>query len=412
MNRLIRDAKIIDSSSSWNGKRADVRIRKGKIYEIGKGLKKGTETEFIGKDLMLSPGWIDMNVHFRDPGEEYKEDLQSGIKAALRGGFTSVVAVPSTLPVIDSKSGVEYLIQRSKNSGLNIYPYAAMSKGMEGKELAEMFDLHDAGARLFSDDEHSVMNSGLMKKALLYVKNFGGTVCSFPQDPGLSAGSMMNEGALSTMLGMKGNPHITESIQLRRDIDLLRYTESKMHVVGLSTAEGAKMIKEAKKEGLQITAEVFLANLLWTDKQVDGFKTLYKLNPPLRTDKDRKALIQAVNEGTIDCISSNHRPEDVEHKKVEFGQAATGIALMESFYSQYQSHLSNEIPLDRFVLCITNNACRVLNLTAASIEKGRSAILTCFSSSEKADLSPSYSKSYNLPVLKEGMKGKVHWTCR
>jgi dihydroorotase len=257
-----------------------------------------------------------------------------------------------------------------------------------------------------------VMNSGLMKKALLYVKNFGGTVCSFPQDPGLSAGSMMNEGALSTMLGMKGNPHITESIQLRRDIDLLRYTESKMHVVGLSTAEGAKMIKEAKKEGLQITAEVFLANLLWTDKQVDGFKTLYKLNPPLRTDKDRKALIQAVNEGTIDCISSNHRPEDVEHKKVEFGQAATGIALMESFYSQYQSHLSNEIPLDRFVLCITNNACRVLNLTAASIEKGRSAILTCFSSSEKADLSPSYSKSYNLPVLKEGMKGKVHWTCR
>ena len=412
MNKLIREVKIIDPSSKWHGKRVDVRIKKGKIAEIGKGLKKGTETELIGKDLMLSPGWIDMNVHFRDPGEEFKEDLKSGLKAAERAGFTSVVTMPSTTPVIDSKSGLEYLKQRSKNSRVRVYPSAALSKGIEGKELSEMFDLHDAGAKLFTDDQQSVMNSGLMKKALLYVKNFGGTVCSFPQDKGLAEGTMLNEGALSTLLGMKGNPHISETIHLRRDIELLRYTESKLHVVGISTAEGVKMIREAKKEGLQISAEVFLANLLWTDSQVDGYKNLYKLNPPLRTEKDRKALIKGVNEGVIDCISSNHRPEDIEHKKIEFGHANTGIALMEYFYPLYQTHLSEDISTERFIACITAGACKVLSILPASIEVGREAILTCFSASEKADEGKALTKAYNLPEKESFQRGKVLWTTR
>jgi len=412
MNTLIRDAKIIDPASPWNGKKVDIRIRKGRIEEIGKALEKKNETEIRAKGLLVSPGWIDMNVQFRDPGHEYKEDLKSGLKAARAGGFTSVLHMPSTFPVMDSKASLEYLKQRSQGSGVHVYAAAALSKGCEGQELSEMFDLHDAGALMFSDVEHSVMDSGLMKKALLYAKNFNGLVCSFPQDRGLAAGTMMNEGPLSTLLGMKGSPHMAETIHLRRDIDLLRYTESRLHVVGLSTAEGVKLVKEAKKEGLNITAEVFLSHLLWTDAQVDGYQSLYKMTPPLRTEKDRKALIKGIQEGTIDCISSQHRPEDVEHKKLEFGLANSGIALMESFFPLYQTYLSEELSLELFIQCLSDRACKVLGQEAARIDLGREAILTCFSCTEASPITGLHSKAYNRAPLKEGMKGRVVGTVR
>jgi dihydroorotase len=410
MNILIKGARIIDPGSKWNGKKMDLRIQKGIIEEIGTKLDIKNEKLFEESGCMVSPGWIDMNVHFRDPGEEYKEDLASGLAAAREGGFTSVVTMPSTHPAIDSKSSVEYIKQKSWGSGVHVFPAAALSKKLEGQELSEMVDLHEAGAALFTDDEHPVMDSNLMKKALLYAKNIDGTVCSFPQDHSIASTGVMNEGPLSTLMGVRGIPHIAETMLLKRDIDLLRYTASKLHVVGLSTAEGVKLIREAKKEGLAITAEVFMANLLWTDGMVDGYKSLYKLCPPLRTEKDRKALIKGVNEGTIDCISSNHRPEDVEHKKVEFGQASTGIAMLESVYPLYQSHLSEEIPLERFITAITDGPCTVLGIPPARIEKGKKAILTCFSSSGKPSAKPVFSKAFNTPSIQLDMKGKVHFT--
>jgi dihydroorotase len=351
-----------------------------------------------------------MNVHFRDPGEEYKEDLSSGLAAAREGGFTSVVTMPSTYPAIDSKSSLEYIKQKSSGSGVHVFPAAALSKRLEGKELSEMVDLHEAGAMLFTDDEHVVMDSNLMKKALLYVKNVNGTICSFPQDSSIASQGVMSEGPLSTLMGVRGIPHIAETLLLKRDIDLLRYTSSKLHVVGLSTAEGVKLIRDAKKEGLAITAEVFLANLLWTDSMVDGYQSLYKLCPPLRTEKDRKALVKGVKDGVIDCISSNHRPEDVEHKKVEFGHANTGIAMLESVYPLYRNHLSQELPLEQFITALTDGPCKVLGLTPARIEKGKKAIITCFSDVGTSQSKASISKAYNTPILSAESRGMIHFT--
>ncbi|NND95172.1 MAG: dihydroorotase, partial [Flavobacteriales bacterium] len=323
MTYTLVNVKIIDQKSSWNKKRVDVVISDGRISDIGKGLKpKGTVIK--GKNLHLSPGWIDMKVHFCDPGHEYKEDLRSGLSAAKVGGFTSVVTMPDTTPAVDNKSAVEYLLTKSKDSGVKVYPAACISKGNKGKELSEMIDLDRAGVKMFSDDKKAIESSSLMNRALLYAKDTGRVVSTFPQDPYLGEHGSMNEGKVSTSLGLTGIPHIAETIQLRRDIDLLRYTGSKLHVSGVSTSESVKLIKAAKKEGLEISAEVHLANLIWTDDQLRGYDTKFKLSPPLRSEKDRKALVKGVNDGTIDCISSDHRPEDVEHKKLEFGRAHYG----------------------------------------------------------------------------------------
>lgn len=411
MAYTFKNVKIVDPSSSWNSKKCDLIIDRGRIKQIGKELpNKGHLIE--GKGLHLSPGWIDMHAHFCDPGHEYKEDLASGLAAAKNGGFTSVVTMPGTDPVIDSKGQIEYLLNRSKGTGVRVYPAATISKKMVGKDLSEMVDLSRAGARLFTDDKSAIADSSLMHRALLYARDIEGTVCSLPQEPHISAQGMMNEGVVSTGLGMKGIPHIAESIMLRRDIDLLRYSEGRMHVVGLSSADGVKLVKAAKKEGLRITAEVHLAHLLWNDSKLSAYDSNYKLSPPLRDERDRKALIKGVNDGTIDCISSDHRPEDVETKKVEFGQASEGIALIESFYPLYQTYLSNEITLERFVQALTTGPCAVLGLTPASIEEGRPAILTCFSDKEEVTNRPVHTKAYNTPCIHPEVKGKVVGTWR
>jgi len=410
MAYTLKNVRIIDSSSSWNAKKCDLIISRGRIKEIGKDLSpQGHIIE--GKDLHLSPGWIDLHAHFCDPGHEYKEDLDSGLAAAKSGGFTSVVTMPGTEPVIDSKGQIEYLLNRSRTSGVKVYPAACVSKGMNGVEMSEMVDLSGAGARLFTDDKKAISDSSLMHRALLYTKNISATVCSLPQDPAMTGNGLMNEGPISTRLGLKGIPHIAESILLKRDIDLLRHSDSNMHVVGISTAEGVKLIKAAKREGLRITAEVHLANLLWDDKKLSEYDSNYKVSPPLRTNKDRLALIKGVCDGVIDCISSDHRPEDVEHKKVEFGRAANGIALIESFYQLYQTYLSELIPLERFIYCITQAPCAILGLQNAGIEVGRAAILTCFSTKEAPSLA-SKSKAYNRPCIHPEVKGKVLGTWR
>ena len=334
------------------------------------------------------------------------------LAAAKVGGFTSVVSMPSTEPVIDSKGQIEYLLTRSKGSGVQIYPAAAISKKMQGEELAEMVDLSQSGARLFTDDKAPISDSSLMHRALLYSRDTSSIVCSLPQDPHMSAKGMMNEGAISTGLGLKGIPHIAESIMLGRDIDLLRHSDSSMHVVGLSSADGVKLVKAAKREGLRISAEVHLANLLWNDSKLNTYDSNYKLSPPLRNERDRKALIKGVNDGTIDCISSDHRPEDVETKKVEFGQASEGIALIESFYSLYQTYLSKDISLDRFVGALTTGPCSILGLTPASIAEGKPAILTCFSDKDAAPARTQHTKAYNTPCIHPETTGRVLGTWR
>lgn len=411
MTYTIRNAKIIDSNSKWSGKQVDMIIKDGRIHKIGKSLRtQGDEIKVKG--LHLSPGWIDMHAHFCDPGHEYKENLTTGLSAAKKGGFTSVVTMPVTSPVVDSKSSIEYILSKSSHSGVKVYPAACISKGAQGKELSEMIDLSQAGAKLFTDDKSPVSDTSLMNRALLYAKNIQGIVCSFPMDSSVAAAGKMNEGKVSTRLGVTGIPHMAESIQLKRDLDLLRYTESKIHIVGLSTAGGVKLVKDAKKEGLRVTAEVHLANLIWTDDELSDYNSNFKLFPPLRTEKDRKALIKGVNDGTIDCISSDHRPEDIEHKKLEFGQANYGIALIESFYPLYNSYLAKDLSLGAFIRAITLGPCTVLNIPSATIEEGQQAVLTLFSPSSEADTAPIHTKAYNTPCIHEEVKGSVIMTVR
>lgn len=411
MNYTIRNAMIIDLNSKWNGKKMDLIIKDGRIKEIGKSLKK-VGTEISEKDLHVSAGWIDMHAHFCDPGEEFKEDLSSGLAAARQGGFTSVVTMPGTTPPVDTKSSVQYLLSKSSGTGVKVYPTACISKKREGKELSEMMDLSDAGARLFTDDKSPIADTSLMSRALLYARESESTVCTLAMDASMASSGKMNEGKVSTRLGISGIPHLAESIQLKRDLDLLRYTDSRLHVVGLSTAEGVKLIREAKREGLKISAEVHLANLIWTDQALAEYDSNFKLFPPLRSEKDRSALIKGVNDGTIDCISSDHRPEDVEHKKLEFGQANYGIALIESFYPLYENHLAEEIALETFIEAITTNACYVLNIRPAIIDEGKQAILTLFSPSHRTGDRATRSKAYNTVEMNKDWKGQVLMTLR
>jgi len=400
MSPLLKNALVIDRASKWNGKKVDLLINNGRIKQIGKNLKaKGKVIE--GNSLCVSPGWIDMKVNFRDPGDEQKEDIASGAAAARAGGFTSVVTMPGTSPVMDSKGSVEYIINKAAQHGLRVYPAGSMSKGMKGDQLSEMYDMHQAGARLFSDDDKGVANTGMMKKALLYVKNFGGVVAALPLDRTMAPEASVHEGPVSTALGIEGHPTTAELLRLKRDIDLLRYTESKLHVSGLSSAGGVALIKAAKKEGLAITAEVHLANLLWTDEQMKTYDNNYKVMPPLRSSKDRKALIKGVVDGTIDCISSDHRPEDIEHKKLEFGLASYGASMLESFYGLYLTHLSKDIPIERFVDCLTSGPAQILGFESATIAEGKRAILSVFDKKSQSVFKPLHSKGYNH--VAEGM---------
>jgi dihydroorotase len=397
----------MDPYSEVYGERKDVLILRGRIEEMADSLNSSKGRKVIeGDDLRLSPGWIDLKAHFCDPGEEFKEDLDTGLRASTRGGFTGVVSSSSTYPPVDNKGSLKYLKERAKGHKTRLYPSACISKGRQGESLAELTDLSRSGAILMSDAPDSIRDSGLMLKALLYAKNSGTRISNVPADGEVSPHGVMNEGGMSSLLGMVGSPHLTETLALQRDIALLDYTKSKLHVSGLSTSEGVQLVKAAKRKGLDITAEVHLANLLWTDAKLDGFDTRFKLSPPLRNEKDRKALIKGVKDGTIDAISSDHRPEDIEHKKIEFGRAAFGLALAESFFPLYQEHLADELPLDDFLRAVTDGPCHVLGFTPARLKVGARAIFTCFDPSQSPD-SNVMTKAYNHLVGQLPMTGKV-----
>ncbi len=406
MSQLIKNALVIDSSSAWDGKQVDILIESGRIKKIGKNLKSSSKT-VSSENLCVSPGWIDMKVRLQDPGYEHKEDIISGLSAAKKGGFTSVVTMPGTKPVTDSKSGIDYVLNKAKGRGVRVYPAGALSKNMEGFSLSEMFDMSQAGAKLFTDDTQVIGDAGLMKKALLYVKNFGGTIAALPMDRSLSPDAQVHEGAVSTALGLKGIPSVAEEMMLKRDIDLLRYTESRLHVSGITTAGGVKLIAAAKKEGLHITAEVHLANLIWTDEAIREYDSNFKMMPPLREESDRKALVKAVESGVIDCISSNHSPEDMESKKLEFGLANYGSSMLESFFGLYSTHLADVVSLNRFVDCLTQGPAKVLGFKSASIEVGKRAIITCFDPTLEWTYKASSSKAYNDVAEGSVLVGKV-----
>lgn len=408
MKTLIKSATILDATSKHHGKKRDVLLEGNKIIAISAGITDNKAKEINGKGLCLSAGWIDMRAHFCDPGLEYKEDLNSGTKAAARGGFTTVVLMPSTHPVADNKGAIEYTLAKTKNSTVRVLPCGTLSEKMQGKQLSEMYDMHTAGAIAYTDDKQEV-STELMSKALEYSKNFGGLVISFPYDRGLCAHGQINEGATSVQLGMKGIPHLAEEMQLMRDIELLRYSGGRLHVSLISTAKSVDLIRKAKKEKLHITCSIAAHQLSYTDSDLHQFDSNLKVLPPLRTAADNKALIAGLKDGTIDCICSDHTPEDVEHKVREFEDANFGISGIETAFCAAYTALAPHLTIEEIIEKFTTGPAQILNLKTESIAEGNTVPLTLFSTAETTTFTKAawLSKSTNSPFIEKELKGKV-----
>lgn len=402
---ILRDARIIDPNSPNNGKQADIVIENGIITRISSALRVDDAEEITSPDLHVAPGFMDLHAHICDPGMEHKETLSSAAAAAKAGGFTAILAMPDTDPVIDNKAQVEYIMRRSKDLHVNILPAGALSVGLEGKDMAELFDMYSAGARIFCDADKSISHAGLLVRAMMYANQFGGKIFTRCDDKTVSHGGQMNEGPMSTMLGLKGIPALAEELMVARNIALAEYAETPVHFMAISTAKSVELIREAKAKGLQVTAAVHAYNICWNDEVLSEFDTNYKVNPPLRSETDRLALLNAIADGTIDCITSGHKPEDVESKVVEFDLAAFGITGLETCYSL--ANMPDVLTQEQIIRALAINPRRIAGIAIPVIKEGEKAELTAFDPKASWTYTKTKSLSKNTPLLGKNVNGGV-----
>lgn len=379
MQLLLRNAKILVPSSPFHRRRLDIYLRNGKIQKIGKNLSADASVRKLeSKNLHVSAGWMDIGTQLGEPGFEIRETLETLTAAAHAGGYTTVASLPNTKPVIQNRSEVEYLRQRGTALGLELLPTGALSVDTDGKDLTEMMEMNAAGAVGFSDGRKSIQNSGLLLRALLYVKSFGGTIINLPNDILLSPDGQMNEGKMSTMLGMTGIPNMAETLMVERDISLLSYADSKLHLRCITTQQACSMIKDAQKSGLNLSCDTSAFHLFFNDTELENFDTNMKIAPPLRTQKDISGLIKAVKDGTIGHISSLHEPLEMERKKLEFPYADFGSIGLESCFAMAHTVLKEEIGLEQIIEKFTTGPRGILGLEDPKLEEGVSANLTFF----------------------------------
>jgi dihydroorotase len=405
MNLLLRQATVIDPSSPFHQQTIDIFIQDGIIKEIGKDLNTKAEKIIDKNGLYVSIGWLDVFASFPDPGFEFKESLESGSRAAAAGGFTDVMVIPNTAPVVHNKSAVEYIVQRSKALPANLHPIAAVTKNTEGKELAEMYDMHQSGAIAFGDGICSIQASGILMKALQYLKAIDKVLIQVPDDRSISATGLMNEGIISTQLGLPGKPAIAEELMIVRDIELAKYTESKMHITGVSTAQSVELIRKAKADGVKVTCSVTPYHLFFSDEDLIGYDTNLKLNPPLRTTADRDALQKAVMDGTIDCIASHHSPHEKDSKVVEFEYAKYGMIGLETSFAIVRTSLPG-LSLEKLISLFSANPRRIFDLNT-TIKETNQVYLTLFTD-EEWTFSERHiqSKSANTPFIGKKFRGR------
>lgn len=403
MKILIKNGRVIDPANNID-KVTDIFIDKGIISEIGSDLElDGIDMEIIdAAGKIVTPGLVDMHCHLRDPGQEYKEDIESGTRSAAVGGITSVVCMPNTKPVIDSEPIVTYITSKAKEVGyVNVYPIGAISKGLEGKELAEIGELKFAGAVAISDDGRPVVESGLMRRAMEYADMFDMTVISHCEDLGLADGGSMNEGYMSTYLGLKGITRAAEEVMVSRDIIIAEATGAAIHIAHVSTRGSVELVRQAKKRGVRVTCETCPHYFTLTENAVDGYNTNAKMNPPLRTDDDVEAIKEGLKDGTIDCIVTDHAPHHEDEKNCEFALALNGIVGFETSLGLGLEYLVKPgvLTINELIEKMSVNPSKILGLNKGNLSVNNNADITIFNPDEEwiVDVSKFESKSKNSP---------------
>ncbi|MBS1588404.1 MAG: dihydroorotase [Bacteroidetes bacterium] len=409
MSLLIRQVTVIDPQSEFHNQVVDIAIEQnGQISTISSSIAADKQEVIDVSGVCISRGFVDIFADYRDPGLEHKETITSGLKAAATGGFTDVFLLPNTNPPTCTKASVEYLLQRAKGSIVNIHPIGALTQQIDGKALAEMLDMHTHGAIAFSDGWKPLQNAGLMLKALEYVRAFNGMVIQMPIDVTLALGGLMHEGETSTRLGMAGIPKLAESIQLYRDIELLRYTQSRIHFTGISTEESVEMIRQAKKDGMNITCSVTPYHLAFTDESLVDYDSVFKVSPVLRSEKDRQALISGLKDGTIDCIASHHRPQDWDAKTKEFEYSGDGMNLQEITFQVVYDTLEKQVPLARIIEALSIRPREIFGLLNSPIAVGTNCY-TLISTQTNSVVSDNTirSLSRNNPYIGKSIRGSI-----
>ncbi|MFW5982017.1 MAG: dihydroorotase [Halanaerobiaceae bacterium] len=415
MKILIRNANIIDPINDLRGK-YDLMLVNGKIDKISTEIPVDEiiKDEYRIIDLQgkyLFPGFIDMHTHLREPGYEDKETIKSGCEAAAAGGFTTIACMPNTKPVADNAATVEYIKAKAENALVKVIPIGSITKNSEGKELAEIGFLKEAGVRALSDDGNPVMNSEIMRRAMEYADSFDLPIISHCEDINLVAEGVMNEGYNSTILGLKGIPAAAEEIMISRDIILAEFTGARLHIAHISTKRGLDMIVDARKKGIKVSAEVTPHHLILSDKVVKGYNPDTKVNPPLRSDDDIQALREGIKSGAIEVIATDHAPHTYEDKLGEYDYAAFGISGLETAISLIFSNLISKdiITFDDLIKLMGKNPARILGLDYPGLKENTIADMIVFDSEKKwtVDKKKMKSKGKNTPFAGEEMQGKV-----
>jgi dihydroorotase len=408
MKILLKNVRIVSPASSFHGTQNDILISEGKIAAIGASLSDA-DVVFESPNLKVSIGWFDLGAKLGDPGLEHKEDLTSGLKAAMYGGFTEVACMPNTKPVLQTKDNVSYLKSKTLASPVTLHVLAAATENLECKAMTEVFDLHYAGALAFSDGGHNISNSGLIVRLLQYLSQVNATLMLHSEEKSLTTGGVMNEGETSVYLGHKGMPALAEELALQRNLGLLEYAGGKLHLTKISSLDAVEKVRQAKQKGLAVTCDVAVANLVFDETYLTDFDTNYKTNPPLRTKQDQAALWKGLLDGTIDAIVTDHDPQDEESKKMEFDLAEFGMTQLETAFSLLNTHYQGKISLELLMEKMSIGPRGLMGLPIPTIEIGAEANLTIFDDTFEWDYAEKEikSKSKNSPMLNKRLKGKA-----
>ena len=409
MSLLLNSVTVSDTTSKYFNSKVNILIdSKGTIKKISKNkisdkVKKVVDLE----GLYISESWFDFNANFCDPGYEYKENLKSGLHVAINSGFLDVLITPNTNPIIQTKADVSYIHEKSLNNFCKIHPSAAISKNFNGKDLNDIIDLHNSGVKAFTNSYSCKESSEMIMNSLLYLNQIDTLLLTKPKDRSFSDG-VVNNGYYSNTVGLKGIPRISESIAVERDLSILEYVGGKIHFSGISTKESVSIIRDAKTKKLNVTCDVPIHNLILDDSNVVSFDPNYKVDPPLRTKEDIDALIEGINDGTIDIIASHHEPQDIDTKKCEFEKANFGVISLQTFFSNIVQ-LSRKIPLENLIKTFSTNPKKILGVETYSVVEGSKASFTVFDPDGSWDYNENsnLSKSINSPWLNWSLKGKV-----